>query len=307
MIISVASGKGGTGKTTVSANLAVSIEDRVRFLDCDVEEPNAHIFLKPDRTERETVRTMVPVVNHDSCCLCGACQDICRFSAIVQVAETVMTFPDMCHSCRGCLMVCPTGAISESTRELGEIVRGDVGEIELVYGRLRVGEAMSPPLIEKVKEEADREGTTIIDAPPGTSCPVIAAIRDSDFVVLVTEPTPFGLNDLKLAVETVRIMNLPFGIVINRCDTGTDATKRYATQEGIPILMEIPDRREIAESYSKGILMVEAFPEMKKAFQQLFSEIVERRRAHFHLESNGAATSDSTVCCSFASNELASE
>ncbi|MDM8552543.1 ATP-binding protein [Desulfobacterales bacterium HSG2] len=269
MIIAVASGKGGTGKTTVSTNLAASLGERVRFLDCDVEEPNAHIFLQTEQTEKETVTVMVPQVDSSLCNSCGACGEICQFSAITLIGDMVMTFPQMCHSCKGCMMVCPENAVSESSRELGEIIRGNSGPVELVYGRLRIGEAMSPPLIEKVKARIDNDAINIIDAPPGTSCPVIAALRGSDYVLLVTEPTPFGLNDLVLAVEAVRTMDIPFGIIINRCDVGDDKTKKYAEEQGIPILMEIPDKREIAENYSKGIMMTDAIPEMKARFGKL--------------------------------------
>ena len=278
MIITIASGKGGTGKTTVATNLAVSLADKVQLLDCDVEEPNVHIFLRTEPVSKEIVRTMVPDVDSSLCTQCGECEKICQFSAIALIGETIMTFPEMCHSCKGCLMVCPEGAIRESSRELGEILIENSEGVELVYGRLRVGEAMSPPLIEKVKDHINKEMITIIDAPPGTSCPVIAALKRSDFVLLVTEPTPFGLNDLALAVEAVRTMELPFGIVINRCDSGNDGVLQYAKKENIQVMMEIPDRREIAENYSKGVLMVNAMPEMKELFKALYSKIENRTR-----------------------------
>ncbi len=273
MLITIASGKGGTGKTTVATNLAASLDRNVKLLDCDVEEPNVHIFLNPAIVDHEKITTMVPEVDMALCNKCGECEEICQFSAITLIGKTVMTFPEMCHSCKGCVMVCPVGAVKESSRELGEIIKGSYDQIDLFFGRLRVGEAMSPPLIEKVKENIDKESINIIDAPPGTSCPVIAALKGADFVLLVTEPTPFGLNDLVLAVEAVRTMGIDCGIVINRCDTGDDRTKKYAEQEGIPVLMEIPDKREIAEAYSKGIMMIDAFPDMKEAFRTLYSKI----------------------------------
>jgi len=276
MIITIASGKGGTGKTTVATNLAMSLDEPVKLLDCDVEEPNAHIFLKLENETRKTVTTMIPEVNMDRCTGCGACDEICQFSAIVQMGKKVITFPEMCHGCEGCLMVCPEQAISAGARELGELIKGTAETVELVYGSLRVGEAMSPPLIDRVKEEIDDRMINIIDAPPGTSCPVVTAMTGADFVLLVTEPTPFGLNDLTLAVETVRVMGLPFGIVINRCDAGTDETKKYAEREGIPVLMEIPDRRDVAENYSRGILMCKAIPETKRQFKQLMTDIKKR-------------------------------
>lgn len=283
MIIAIASGKGGTGKTTVATNLAASVataDNPVKVLDCDVEEPNAHIFLKVDIAERRPVGTMVPVVDPDRCTGCGECDKICQFSAIAQFGKSVLTFPEMCHSCEGCLMACPEEAISRGSRELGELVTGRAGFVDLVYGSLRVGEAMSPPLIDRVKEQIEPGVINILDAPPGTSCPVITALSGADFVLLVTEPTPFGLNDLKLSVEAVRVLGLPFGLVINRCDTGTDHTRQYAEAEGIPILMEIPDRREIAEGYSRGKMMCEALPEMSDKFRDLFSNITSRMADH---------------------------
>lgn len=276
MRIAIASGKGGTGKTTVATNLAASVSGPVQLLDCDVEEPNAHIFLPLEDLQKTVVGTMVPTVDSERCNLCGACSEICQFSAIMKLGETVMTFPEMCHSCKGCVMVCPEDAIGESSRELGELVRGQAGHIDLVYGRLRVGEAMSPPLIEAVKDRAANEGLIVIDAPPGTSCPVMTALRGVDFVVLVTEPTPFGYNDLVLAVEAVRTLNIPFGMVINRCDSGDRQVKDYAISEKIPVLLEIPERREIAEQYSRGVLIIDGVDGMRQVFEGLYADIAGR-------------------------------
>ena len=222
MIISIASGKGGTGKTTVATNMAVSLGGDVQLLDCDVEEPNAHLFIHPVINEVKTITTPVPEVDMEKCNLCGKCGEICRFKAIVVIGETVLPFPEMCHSCGGCMEVCPEKAITETGRELGVIERGGRNGLEFVHGKLRVGEAMSPPLIRKVREYARPDALTIIDAPPGTSCPVIASMKGADFVLLVTEPTPFGLNDLKLAVGAVNILDIPCGLVINRSDMGDD-------------------------------------------------------------------------------------
>ena len=273
MIITIASGKGGTGKTTVATNLAVSLSDGVQLLDCDVEQPNAHLFIKPEITHSEKITTPVPEVDLDKCDSCGKCGEICQFSAITVLAEYVLTFPELCHSCKGCMMVCPKEAISEKGRQLGVLEKGVAGSLDFVQGRLRITEAMSPPLIAAVKEHADPDRTVIIDAPPGTSCPVIATLKGSDFVLLVTEPTPFGLNDLKLAVGAVRILEIPMGIVINRSDAGDDGVSSYAKEEGIPVLMEIPDDRKIAEAYSRGIMIVDAFPEMREEFQDLYNKI----------------------------------
>ncbi len=275
MIISVASGKGGTGKTTVSTNLAISLDTDVRFLDCDVEEPNAHLFLQPIIDDVETVTTPVPVVDEDKCNLCGKCGEICQFKAIVVIGETVLPFQELCHSCGGCMEVCPEKAITETGRKLGIVERGHRNGLEFVHGKLRVGEAMSPPLIRKVRSFQQPDRLTIIDAPPGTSCPVIAAMKGADFVLMVTEPTPFGLHDLKLAVGAVQILGIPCGLVINSSDIGDDRVRVYAEQENIPILMEIPFDRKIAEAYSRGELLVEVMPEWKERFAALYQRIEE--------------------------------
>jgi MinD superfamily P-loop ATPase len=273
MIISIASGKGGTGKTTVVTNLAVSIKSEVQILDCDVEEPNAHLFINPTIEEVKTIATPVPEVDMDKCTLCGKCAEICQFKAIIVIAKTVLPFHELCHSCGGCMEVCPEKAITETSRELGIIERGWRNGIEFVHGRLRVGEAMSPPLIKKVREYASPGALTLIDAPPGTSCPVIASMTGVDFVLLVTEPTPFGLHDLKLAVGAVRSLGIPYGLVINRSDIGDDQARDYAEQEDIPVLMEIPFDRRIAEAYSRGKMIVEAMPEWKERFLKLYHRI----------------------------------
>ncbi len=274
MIISIASGKGGTGKTTVATNLAVSLSQMdITLLDCDVEEPNVHLFLNPVIESSETFTIPVPEIDESKCTLCGKCSEICQFRAIVRIADTMLTFTDLCHSCGGCMEVCPSGAISETGRVLGFIEKGYKNGLRFIHGRLRVGEAMSPPLIKKVRKMAVNGGVTIIDAPPGTSCPVISAMKNSDFVILVTEPTPFGLNDLKLAVGAVKILGIPCGIVINRSDMGDDRVKGFAADEGIPVIMEIPFDRKIAESYSRGELIAESIPEYKNKFIGLYDNI----------------------------------
>jgi len=273
MIISIASGKGGTGKTTVATNLAVSVDGPVQLLDCDVEEPNAHLFLRPAIRETKTVTTPVPEIDLEKCNQCKKCAETCRFRAIAVLGDTVLTFPELCHSCGGCMAVCPEGAITETGRELGVLETGAVNGVSFVHGRLRVGEAMSPPLIRAVRDRTWADGLTLIDAPPGTSCPVIAAMKDTDFVLLVTEPTPFGLHDLQLAVEAVKILDIPMGLVINRADMGDDHVRDYARAEGVPILMEIPFDRQIAESYSRGDMFVLAMPAWKTRFRRLLEDI----------------------------------
>ncbi|RPH49018.1 MAG: (4Fe-4S)-binding protein [Desulfobacteraceae bacterium] len=282
MIISIASGKGGTGKTTVATNMAVSLGGDVQLLDCDVEEPNAHLFIHPVISEVRTITTPVPEVDMKKCNLCGKCGEICQFKAIVVIGKTVLPFPEMCHSCGGCMEVCPEKAITETGRELGVIERGNRNGLEFIHGKLRVGEAMSPPLIRKVREYARPDALTIIDAPPGTSCPVIASMKGADFVLLVTEPTPFGLNDLKLAVGAVKILDIPCGLVINRSDMGDDKVKIYAEKENLPILMEIPFDRKIAEAYSRGDMIVEVMPEWKEKFLKLYNQIEEMSQQKNH-------------------------
>jgi MinD superfamily P-loop ATPase len=275
MIISIASGKGGTGKTTVATSLALSLGADVRLLDCDVEEPNAHLFLNPMIEKSEKVGAWVPAIREEVCTACKKCMEICRFRAITVVGKKVLVFPELCHSCGGCLEVCPEDAIADGVRELGVVESGACGELAFVHGRLRVGEAMSPPLIRKVRAAKNGATTVIIDAPPGTSCPVITAIKGTDFVILVTEPTPFGLHDLILAVEAVRILGIPCGIVINRADIGDDRVLEYAAREGLDILMEIPFDRKIAEAYSCGRPIVEVMPEWTERFRMLYRRIRE--------------------------------
>lgn len=273
MIISIASGKGGTGKTTVATNLALVLGDRVELLDCDVEEPNAHLFLKPQIDRTEQVDTPIPLVDEAKCTFCRKCAEICRFNAIAVVGRKVLVFPELCHSCGGCVAVCPEGAITEIGRELGTVNYGHRNGIKFINGRLRVGEAMSPPLIKRVRAARDPERITLIDAPPGTSCPVIAAMNGADFILMVTEPTPFGLHDLKLAVEAVRLLGIPCGLVVNRADIGDDKVFAYAREEGLPVLLTIPFERGIAEAYSRGETIIEALPQWRAKFLQLFADI----------------------------------
>ncbi len=274
--ISVASGKGGTGKTTIANNLAVVLSENghsVAYMDCDVEEPNGALFLKPKIEETHTVSMGIPQVDSEKCTVCGLCGEICQYSAIVALKTTPLVFPQLCHSCGGCWMVCPVGAITEAFRDTGRLEIGHAGKVLFAQGILNVGEAMSPPVIRRVKNVSPDVDVRIVDAPPGTSCPVIESVRGADLVLLVTEPTPFGLNDLKLAVEMVRILMLPFGVVINRADVGDDRTRNYCLSEHIDILAEIPDDRRIAEAYSRGELVCEALPEYRHTFSELLARI----------------------------------
>jgi len=274
MIISIASGKGGTGKTTIATNLAVALGTDVNLLDCDVEEPNDHIFIQPTIIHTEKVSLKVPQVDMNKCSLCGKCQEICQFQAIAVVGTTVLTFPELCHSCGGCMEVCPENAITEIDREMGIFETGTRNGVAFAYGQLFVGQVMAVPVIERVRAAVQPDKVNIIDAPPGTSCPVISSVKDTDFVILVTEPTPFGLNDLKLAIGMVKILAIPHGIVINRSDLGDEKVKEYAKEENIPIFMEIPFDRQIAETYSKGKLLVKELPEWKERFIHLYEDVV---------------------------------
>ena len=278
MKIAIASGKGGTGKTTVAVNLAQVISGPVQLLDCDVEDPNCALFLSPEIEESETVGIPIPQVDESLCTACGECGTFCEFNAIVSFKTTPLVFPELCHGCGGCMKVCPEGAISEVDRPIGVVEQGHAGDIRFVQGRLKVGEAMSPPLIAAVKRRGVDYGVTIIDSPPGTSCPVIEAVRDCDMVVLVTEPTPFGLADLVLAVGAVREMRIPFGVVINRADVGDSRVVDYCNFEKIPKFLEIPNDRRVAESYSRGQTIIEGVPEMRSLFEDLFGAIMKYYR-----------------------------
>jgi len=273
MIICVASGKGGTGKTTIATNLAVALNEPRQFLDCDVEEPNAHLFLQPEITESLAFAVEVPEIDLDKCTFCGKCQEICQFNALAILPETALTFPDLCHSCGGCFLICPEDAVLSRKRTVGQLETGHRGNLTFAHGRLRVGEAMAPPLIRRVKQEAPANGLTIIDAPPGTSCPVVTTMWGSDFVLLVTEPTPFGLNDLELAVGVTRELDLPCGLVINRADLGDRRVHDYAAREHLPILLEIPFDREAAAAYARGRLLTEALPSWRAMMLDLFEKI----------------------------------
>ena len=271
MIVSIASGKGGTGKTTISTNMALSLKMSLTLIDCDVEEPNAHLFIHPEIDEVRKVSVPVPEVDMERCSLCKKCVEICQFNAITVVKKTVLIFPNLCHGCDGCRIVCPENAIRMGEREIGVMEIGGKDQIRFINGRLNIGEAMAPPLIRSVKRCINNdEALTIIDAPPGTSCPVITAIKETDFVLLVTEPTPFGLHDLTLAVEAIKILDIPCGLVINRADIGDTHVYDYAREEKIPILMEIPFDRKIAESYAIGEPIIDALPEWKEKFIRLY-------------------------------------
>lgn len=270
MIYAIASGKGGTGKTTVTASLVSQWDSPVTAVDLDVEEPNLHLFLKPDITATKKASIEVPAFHEEKCTFCRACSEICQFKAISVMGEMVMTFPEMCHGCGGCLAVCPENALSPNKRELGEICLGTAGEAGFVMGRLRIGEAMSPPLMRQVKTHfGEAEGDIIVDAPPGVSCPAVSAVMDTDCIVLVTEPTPFGLHDFRLAWEAFSPFGKPMGAVINRAGIGDSSVQKFCREKDIPIWAEIPYDRAVAEAYSRGDIIAEAVAPLKETFQTL--------------------------------------
>ncbi len=276
MILTVASGKGGTGKTTVSVNLAVlaaQTKPSVHFCDCDVEEPNAHLFLHPVLEGKKQITLPLPVVDQDLCSHCGKCAEICEFNAIISLPTRTIVFDDLCHACSGCWLVCPEKAIAQGERIIGETETGKAGPLHFTHGRLRIGETQVPPLVEAVTGSA-REELIIRDAPPGVTCPAVATLHGSDFVLLVTEPTPFGLSDLMVAVELVRDLKLPCAVLVNREGSGDDRVTQYCREEGLHMLKGLPFRRDVAESISRGELIVNTIPEMKTAFQSLLDEVL---------------------------------
>lgn len=290
LTISVASGKGGVGKTTVAVNLAFSLSEHIsaQLVDCDVEEPDAHLFLRPETTGAKSVEISVPVIAQARCDGCSRCAEFCAFSALAVVGSTVLVFPDLCHGCGGCKRVCPTGVISEVPKKIGVVdwgLAGPAGRVGFVQGRLEVGSSLSTPVVKSTKSVAAQRwasgdaGITVIDAPPGTSCPVVASVSGSDFCVLVAESTPFGLHDLSLAVEMVRELGVPFGVVVNRDGMGDDRVAAYCAKERIPVLARIPFRLRYANACAEGRLLVDQFPAVKQIFCDLWRRIFEEAEA----------------------------
>lgn len=285
MKVAIASGKGGTGKTTVSASLATVWPNPLYVMDLDVEEPNLHLFLNPDIHGSEKAFLEVPEADESKCNYCRACADICQFKAISVLGEVLMVFPEMCHGCGGCLAVCPEKALSPGRRELGRLHWGMAGTIGFLMGRLRVGEAMSPPLMRQAKAKLNTiieglETDVIIDAPPGVSCPAVSAVMDADVIVLVTEPTPFGLYDLKLAHQAFLPLGKPMGIVINRAGLGEDAVYDFCRSKRLPVWAEIPFSREIAEAYADSRIVAQ----VSSALQSTFVDLAETILSHQEVQ-----------------------
>ena len=274
MIVSVASGKGGTGKTSVAVNMALSVGN-VQLLDCDVEEPNVHMLLHPEVNKKETVYASIPKVDRQLCNACGECTKFCQFNAIFVTSNKILVFPELCHSCGGCALVCKRDAINWEKHKIGTLHFGTGDGLSLVYGELEVSKPLAVPVIKAVKKQIKKGENVILDSPPGTSCPFVETVSGSDFCVLVTEPTPFGLHDLKIAVEVLRKMGVPFGTVVNRAGIGDKKVYEYCRKENIRIMLEIPYQRRIAELYSKGIPFSSEILEWEEKFQSLYDEIRE--------------------------------
>ena len=275
MIISIASGKGGTGKTTVAVSLAFALQQKLNlnFLDCDVEEPNAHFFLKPKITETQPVLSPIPEIIDSKCTYCGDCAKICEYNALAVLKDKVLVFPELCHGCGGCTLLCPEKAIIEKGQRIGIIESGKTGNINFIQGILDIGQIMSPPIIREVKKRIDPNILNIIDAPPGTACPTIESIKGSDYCILVTEPTPFGLNDLKISVNVLNQLKIPYGVIVNRDGIGNQDVIEFCRKENIDVIMKIPMDKKIAEAYSNGKIISEKFPEYKDKFHHLFDQI----------------------------------
>lgn len=276
MLIAIASGKGGTGKTTLATSLALVAAEAgcaAAYLDCDVEEPNGHLFLRPAIDEDRPIEKLAPEVDPQACNHCGRCAAACRYGALASLPTKTMVFAELCHACGGCVLACPQQAIAERPRTIGRLRLGHADGVQFAEGTLNVGEAMSPPAIRAVKEARPAAELTLVDAPPGTSCPAIEAVRECERVLLVTEATPFGLHDLRLAVGMVRAMKIPFAVAVNRADAGDGRVRDYCDAERIPILAEIPDDRSVAEAYARGEVPARSVPAFRNRMVQLLTQL----------------------------------
>lgn len=274
MKISIASGKGGTGKTTVACGLASVIPDSV-YVDCDVEEPNGYLLLKPEIISEETTFKLVPVINYDRCDFCNKCSEVCEFNALLNLKTEIYLLDELCHSCGACSYFCPQQAITEVKKETGELRTGKTKSDVLFFDAfLRIGEASAATLIKQVKNSYKGDRTVIIDSPPGTSCSMFESVKDSDYCVLVTESTPFGFNDLKLAINVLRQINISFGIVINKYDENFNKLDEYIHDNKLNLLLKIPFSMAIAESYSKGELPSETIKDYRQMMIGLFNKVI---------------------------------
>lgn len=273
MMIAVASGKGGTGKTTVALALAECAGPGALLVDCDVEEPNCHLFVPAEVEIRTEATVPIPEFQGSQCVGCGACIKACHFHALALLGNRVLVFPELCHSCGGCVLACASGALREAQHAIGHLEFRRNETVRLLSGILNIGHAMAPPLIRKLRERIAPGSTAILDAPPGTACPMVTTVRGCDYVLLVTEPTPFGLHDLKLAVRTLREIGTPQGVILNRADDESALIEEYCVTENIPLLMRIPFSRAVAEGYARGQRLLEVMPELRGEFERLLAKI----------------------------------
>ena len=282
MRITVASGKGGTGKTTIATSLAVSLALNKTsfpplFLDCDVEAPNAHLFLQPDLSQKQDVSISIPSVDPALCTTCGKCVQVCEYNALAMLGKTVHVFPQLCHGCGSCISICPERALTETPNVIGILESGPARlQIDFARGVLNIGEPMAVPVIRQLKKwiKPHENQTVILDASPGTSCPVVEALRGSDFFLLVTEPTPFGLHDLKLAAQLAKELDIPVGVIINRDGIGDANVDDFCKDENLSILLRVPFERVIAEGTARGQTLIDIYPEYSSHFQQLYEDII---------------------------------
>jgi MinD superfamily P-loop ATPase len=289
MRIAVASGKGGTGKTTISLNLALYLEKKgkqVTYVDCDVEEPNGHLFLHPSIEHTKAVAIPIPSVDEGRCDGCGKCAEICRFNAIAVISGNVLLFPELCKGCGGCSLVCPQKAIKEIPHEIGIVDSGYAGRIKYIAGRLNIGQASAVPIIREIRHTLPDDEYVILDAPPGTSCPVIETIKGSDVVVLVTEPTPFGLHDLKLASQMINQIGKPHAVILNRACDHDELICEFCHNERIELIGKIPDDRRIAEAYSRGEILICALAEFTTQFEAIINGIQRSLQRHVVMKTN---------------------
>jgi len=277
MIISVVSGKGGTGKTLVATSLAMSLagEKAVQLLDCNVEEPDAHLFLKPSLTTKETVTIRVPRLEREKCNFCRKCGETCIRSAIIVYAKHILLFPELCYGCGACYHLCPQKALTQEEKIIGIVESGSSNGIDLVHGRLVSGETLALNIVKKIKEATNKNGTVIIDTPAGISRTVVQTFRGSDFCIIVTEPTPSGYDSLTKAVEILKRLSIPGGVILNRTGEDDNRGEEYCRKENIRILLSIPLDNNIADLYSRGITLVEGIPSWKESFQRLYKNITE--------------------------------